>query len=176
VQLEQVLGLVRLQLWLPKGTPCRSQIERNYLTTLDLAPGLAERVRSTIRADRLAGGVVANYFRKPYGPGWMLGDASCCKDLVTAQGISATFRDAEAVAAALSRVFDGGSREQIMRDYHHTRDSAGEAMYRFTADMATARAQAAATSAIQDNQAAMNAFASVIEGTLAPAEFFASPA
>jgi hypothetical protein len=39
-------------------------------------------------------------------------------------------------------------------------------MYRFTADMATARAQAAATSAIQDNQAAMNAFASVIEARL----------
>jgi 2-polyprenyl-6-methoxyphenol hydroxylase-like FAD-dependent oxidoreductase len=66
----------------------------------------------------------------------LIGDAGCCKDLVTAQGISATFRDAEAVAAALSRVFDGSSREQIMRDYRHTRDSAGVAMYRFTTDMA----------------------------------------
>ena len=49
-----------------------------------------------------------NYFRKPYGPGWVLiGDAGYCKDPITAQGISDAFRDAEACAAALTTVFGG---------------------------------------------------------------------
>ena len=81
----------------------KADIEGNYLKTLDLAPEFADRVREATRAERFAGGAVPNYFRKPYGPGWVLiGDAGYCKDPITAQGISDAFRDAEACAAALT--------------------------------------------------------------------------
>ena len=67
----------------------KADIEGNYLKTLDLAPELADRVRAATRAERFAGGAVANYFRKPYGPGWVLiGDAGYSKDPITAQGIT----------------------------------------------------------------------------------------
>jgi hypothetical protein len=51
-------------------------VEGNYLKTLELAPEFGARVRRATREERFTGGAVANFFRKPYGPGWALvGDA-----------------------------------------------------------------------------------------------------
>ena len=72
----------------------RTDIEANYLATVDLAPSIAERVH----AGRREGGFramadVPNLFRRPYGPGWALvGDAGYHKDPINAQGISDAFR------------------------------------------------------------------------------------
>jgi hypothetical protein len=66
----------------------KKDLEGNYLQTLELAPLFAERLRRATRETRLVGAVVPNFFRKPYGPGWVLvGDAGYNKDFVTAQGI-----------------------------------------------------------------------------------------
>ena len=72
----------------------------------DLAPEFAERVRGAKREAPFAGAPVANFFRKPYGPGWALvGDAGYNKDPITAQGITDAFRDAELCATALDQAF-----------------------------------------------------------------------
>ena len=74
----------------------RADIEGSYFKALDLAPGLAERVRSGRREERFVGtGDVPNFFRKPFGLGWALvGDSGYHKDPITAQGMTDAFRDA----------------------------------------------------------------------------------
>jgi flavin-dependent dehydrogenase len=156
----------------------KADVEANFLKTLDLVPSFADRVRGATRAERFSGGAVPNYFRKPYGPGWVLvGDAAYCKDPVTAQGIQDAFRDAEACAAALGSVLRGEARfEPVMEAYQQARDAAALPIYGFTTEMATLEPPPAETlqlfAAIQGNQAATDAFVSVIAGTVSPVEFF----
>jgi 2-polyprenyl-6-methoxyphenol hydroxylase-like FAD-dependent oxidoreductase len=102
----------------------KSDVEGSYLKSLELAPAFAEACRAAKREARFAGTAVPNYFRKPFGPGWVLvGDAGYNKDFITAQGISDAFRDAEACAGAVhaaltaERPFDGA-----MADYQSARD------------------------------------------------------
>jgi flavin-dependent dehydrogenase len=153
----------------------RADIEANYLKTLDLAPDFADRVRSATRMERFAGGSVANYFRKPFGPGWVLvGDAGYSN---TAQGITDAFRDAEACAAALHDVF-GGVRtfDEAMAAYQEARDTAALPIYGFTTELATLETPPEETQqllgAVHGNQAAMDAFVGVTAGTVSPVEFF----
>lgn len=48
----------------------RVDIEKNYMETIDLVPGLAERVREGHREERFYGTAdLPNFFRKPYGQG-----------------------------------------------------------------------------------------------------------
>jgi 2-polyprenyl-6-methoxyphenol hydroxylase-like FAD-dependent oxidoreductase len=156
----------------------RSDIEGNFEKTLDLAPRFAERVRAATRVERFAGGAVANYFRKPYGPGWVLvGDAGYCRDPITAQGITDAFRDAEACATALGRVFRGEAGfGDAMRDHQRTRDAEVLPIYGFTTELATLDPPPAQMrqllGAVQGNQDAMDGFVSVSAGTLSPVEFF----
>jgi flavin-dependent dehydrogenase len=156
----------------------RADPEGNYLKTLETVPEFAERVRSATRVERLAGGAVANFFRKPYGPGWMLiGDAAYTRDPITAQGISDAFRDAEACAAALGAVFAGDALlDDAMRDYHETRDAAALPIYGFTTELATLEPPPPQMQelfgAIRADQKAMDDFAGVLAGTVSPAQFF----
>jgi 2-polyprenyl-6-methoxyphenol hydroxylase-like FAD-dependent oxidoreductase len=156
----------------------RADIEANYLETIDLAPALAGRVRSATRAERFAGGSVANFFRKPYGPGWVLvGDAGYTKDPITAQGIKDAFRDAEHCSRALHETFSGTRNfAEAMAEYQQTRDTAALPVYGFTTEMATLEPPPADTQrllgAVHGNQDAMDAFVSVIAGTVSPVEFF----
>ena len=93
--------------------------EANFLMTLELAPAFAERVRGATRVERLTAAAVPNFFRKPYGPGWVLvGDAGYTKDPITAQGMPDAFLDAERIAAALDDVF---ARPDRLRRRHARR-------------------------------------------------------
>jgi 2-polyprenyl-6-methoxyphenol hydroxylase-like FAD-dependent oxidoreductase len=80
----------------------RADIEGNFFRTLDRVPELAARVRAGRREERWYGTAdLANFFRKPHGPGWALvGDAGYHKDPILAQGVSDAFRDAELLADA----------------------------------------------------------------------------
>jgi len=130
--------------------------------------------------DRFAGGAVANYFRKPYGPGWMLiGDAGYSKDPITAQGITDAFRDAQACADALGPVLRGEAAfDDVLADYQRTRDAAALPLYGFTTELATLEPPPAETRqllvATQGNQPAMDGFVGVTAGTVSPIEFFDS--
>ena len=157
----------------------KADVEANYRKTLELAPEFAERVRAATRVERFAGGGVANFFRRPYGPGWALvGDAGYNKDPITAQGITDAFRDAELCAAALDETFGGGRAfDEAMSGYQRARDAAAMPMYEFTTQMATLEPPPPELQqllgAVHGNADAMDDFVSVVAGTVSPVEFFA---
>jgi 2-polyprenyl-6-methoxyphenol hydroxylase-like FAD-dependent oxidoreductase len=156
----------------------RADVEGNYLKTLDLAPALADRVRSATRVERFTGAAVPNFFRKPYGPGWLLvGDAGYTKDPITAQGIVDAFRDAELCATALTAVLTRARPfDAAMGEYQALRDAAAGPIYGFTTELATLEPPPVELQqllgALPGNQTAMDAFVSVTAGTLSPAAFF----
>jgi flavin-dependent dehydrogenase len=161
-----------------ESTAYKADVEGNYLKTLELAPEFATRVRAATREERFAGGSVANFFRKPFGPGWALvGDAGYDKDPITAQGISDAFRDAEMCATALDETFTGARPfVDAMSDYQQARDTKVLPFYDFTTQLATLEPPPPELQqllgAVYGNRDAMNAFVSMVAGTVSPAEFF----
>jgi flavin-dependent dehydrogenase len=161
-----------------EGAAFKADVEANYLRTLDLVPEFAERVRGARREDRFHVGEVANAFRTPFGPGWVLvGDAGYCKDPITAQGISDAFHDAERFAAALHAWLVGAERfDDAMAAAQRDRDERTMPIFELTTQLATLEPPApemqALFGAIAGNQEAMDGFVSVIAGTLSPPAFF----
>jgi flavin-dependent dehydrogenase len=96
--------VVTIVLWpSPEFHDVRADVERRFLEALELAPGLAERVRGGTRTDRFRGTAqLPNFYRRPHGDGWALvGDAGYHKDPILALGIGDAFRDAELLAEAV---------------------------------------------------------------------------
>jgi flavin-dependent dehydrogenase len=155
----------------------KKDVEGNFLKSFDLAPEFADRVRGAKREAPFAGAAVSNFFRKPYGPGWALvGDAGYNRDPITAQGISDAFRDADRCAIALDQAFTGArSFDEAMGEYQRDRDEHVLPMYEFTCQLATLQPpppeMQQLLGAIHGNQKAMDAFAQMNAGTIAPAEF-----
>lgn len=152
----------------------KSDVEGNYLATLDLVPSFAALVRSARREEPFLGASVPGFFRKPYGPGWALvGDAAYTKDPVTAQGISDAFASAEACAAALT-----GSQpfETAMATYQQSRDADVAGIYEFTAQLATLAPpppeMQQLLAALSGNQQGADGFATVAAGLISPTTFF----
>jgi 2-polyprenyl-6-methoxyphenol hydroxylase-like FAD-dependent oxidoreductase len=76
---------------------------------------------------------VENFFRVPYGPGWVLtGDAAYCKDPSTGTGIEDAFRQAFLLAEPLGATLDGAGWESTMRAFHQKRDETFLPVYRST--------------------------------------------
>jgi flavin-dependent dehydrogenase len=118
----------------------RRDIEGSYLRAVEqVAPDLAERMRDGRREERFAGGLVPNYFRKPYGPGWALvGDAGYQKDPCTAEGITDAFHGAELLAEALDAGWSGREPpEEALAGYERRRNEAAFPLYEFTCQLAT---------------------------------------
>ena len=157
----------------------KADVERNYLTTLELAPWFADLVRGAIRVEPFVGGAVRGYLRKPYGPGWALvGDAGYNKDPITAQGISDAFRDAELCATAVDEALTGRRTfTDAMAAYQLSRDTHVLPFYEFTSQLATMAPPppevAHMLAAVAGNRMAGDQFAGVIAGTVSPVEFFA---
>jgi 2-polyprenyl-6-methoxyphenol hydroxylase-like FAD-dependent oxidoreductase len=168
-----------------QGTPqadfatTKKDVEGTYLAGFELAPEFAERVRAAKRESGFMGaGDLAGYFRKPYGPGWVLvGDAGYHKHPITAFGITDAFRDAEAVAAALDETFtERRAFDDAMADYQRARDEHAMPIYGFTNDFAALEPpppeMQQLIGAMQGNQEAQDGFVSVMAGTLPAPEFF----
>ena len=157
----------------------KADVEANFFKTLDLAPEFAERVRAGKREERFYGGGVANFFRRPFGPGWALvGDAGYTRDPVTAQGITDAFRDAEMCSAALEESLEGRRPFEVaMAGYQQGRDAKVMGIYEFTTQLAALEPpppeMQQLLAAVHGNQDAMDAFAGVAAGTVTPEEFFA---
>jgi 2-polyprenyl-6-methoxyphenol hydroxylase-like FAD-dependent oxidoreductase len=157
----------------------KKDIEGNFQRAIELAPAFADRLRGAKREARFVGAAVPNYFRKPYGPGWVLvGDAGYNRDFITGQGIMDAFHDAELCADALDRAFsETQPYEAAMREYQRTRDARVKAMYEFTCQLATLEPPPPEMQqlfgAIHGNQIAMDDFVRMNAGTISPAEFFA---
>jgi 2-polyprenyl-6-methoxyphenol hydroxylase-like FAD-dependent oxidoreductase len=155
----------------------KKDVENNFLKMLDLAPDFADRVRDAKREAPFAGAAVPNFFRKPFGPGWVLvGDAGYNKDPITAQGITDAFRDAERCATALDLTLSGTRLfDEVMGEYQRGRDEHVLPMYEFTCQLATLEPPPPEMQqlfgAIHGNQKAMDGFVQMNAGTISPAEF-----
>jgi 2-polyprenyl-6-methoxyphenol hydroxylase-like FAD-dependent oxidoreductase len=166
------------------GWPCaefeanKKDVEENFLKMLQLAPQFAARGQAANREERFVGAAVANYFRKPFGPGWTLvGDGGYNKDFITAQGISDAFRDAQLCVTALGDWFSGDLTFDVaMKQYQSARDDHVLHIYELTIELATLEPPPPAYqqlfAAMHGNQEAMDGFARVNSGVTSPAEFF----
>ena len=156
----------------------RHDIESTFLATIDLVPVFAERLGAATRETRFVGASVANYFRRPFGPGWVLvGDAGYNVDFVTALGMGDAYLGAEQVAAAIGDVLDGQATfDGAMGRYQAERDAHVRPFYEFTTQLATLEPPppqlAQALAGIAGNQPAMDRFVRVTAGVTSPTEMF----
>ena len=156
----------------------KADVEENFLTTLALAPGFAERVHAATRTAPFLGAAVPGFFRTPFGAGWALvGDAGYNKDPITAQGISDAFLDAERCCSAIDAWFRGGSTyDDAMGSWQQARDTGALPIYEFTSQLATLEPppleMQQLLGAVHGNEEAMDGFVSVVAGTVSPVEFF----
>lgn len=156
----------------------RSDIEGNVRKVHQSTPSVAERLQRAKREEKWVGlAGVANYFRKPYGPGWALvGDAGYDKDPLTAQGISDAFIDAENLTEALDAGFaDRRPLDEALAEYQSSRDRRAKPIYDFTCELATLEPPPPLMqqlfAALHGNQAATNQFYAAITGSLPLPEF-----
>jgi flavin-dependent dehydrogenase len=157
----------------------RANVEANYLKTLDLAPGLAERVRAGTRVERFYGTAdVPNFFRQSHGPGWALvGDAGYHKDPITAQGISDAFLGADLLIEAVDDALSGRRPfDDALAEYQRRRDDAVSSMYDFTCQLAAQEPPPPELQqlfgALRGNERETNRFLGTIAGTVSIPEFF----
>lgn len=156
----------------------RADIEGQAIKVIETIPKVADRLLNARRETKLFGTAgVANYFRRPYGPGWALvGDAGYDKDPITAQGISDAFIDAEALATALD---DGWSARRpldvALAEYQSSRDQRAKPMYDFTCQLAVLEPPPPLMqrlfAALHGNQEATNQFYSALTGSTPLPEF-----
>lgn len=74
-----------------------------------------------------------NFFRKPYGPGWVLtGDAAYCKDPSTGIGLNDAISQALWLSEALHESLNGADWEETMSSYQRKRDEAMLPWYQLT--------------------------------------------
>jgi 2-polyprenyl-6-methoxyphenol hydroxylase-like FAD-dependent oxidoreductase len=158
----------------------RSDVEGNFLKTLELAPGFAERVHQGRREERFTGTAeLLNFFRKPHGRGWALvKDAGYHKDPITAQGISDAFRAAELLTEAVDASLSGRRPvEEAMVGYEQRRNDAAMPTYEFTCQLAMLEPPSPEMqqlfASLRGNQADTDRFLGVLAGTTSIPEFFA---
>ena len=160
----------------------RADIEGNVHKVHNVAaPSVADRLKRSKREEKWVGTAgVANYFRKPYGPGWALvGDAGYQKDPITAQGISDAFIDAEHLTEALDAGFtERRASGEALAEYQSSRDERVKPLYHFTYELARLQPPPpelqALFGALHGNQAATDQFLSAITGSL-PLPAFMNP-
>lgn len=159
----------------------RADIEKNYMDTIDLVPGLAQRVRAGHREERFYGTAdLPNFFRKPFGPGWALvGDAGYSKDPITAFGISDAFRDAQLLSAAIDDGLSGRSPlEDALAGYEGQRNEAAMPFYETTLRAAEYDQHHPRSmelrAALQGNQPDTDLYMGVLTGSVPKEDFFNS--
>jgi flavin-dependent dehydrogenase len=116
----------------------RKDIPANYWKIIEHIPQLHEKMLNAKAEERYIGtNDQANFFRKPYGPGWALvGDAGYHRDFVTGLGITDAFRDAELLSGALDDGFSGRRPlEESLADYESTRNNIAEPLYELTTQL-----------------------------------------
>jgi 2-polyprenyl-6-methoxyphenol hydroxylase-like FAD-dependent oxidoreductase len=156
----------------------KKDVEGNWMKMIDMAPAFAERLRAGKREEKFVGTPVANYFRRPYGPGWALvGDAGYNRDYITAMGIMDAFLSAELCADALDQSLSGSRPfDEAMSEYQRARDERVTPIFEFTCQLATMEPPPPqlqqVLGAVHGNQEAMDGFARVNAGVTSPAEFF----
>ena len=117
--------MVVIALWPPERfSELRKDPEANYTNAVRTAPLLAERAGSAHQAERLQGGIVPNFLKQSWGPGWaLIGDAGYHKDPTPADGISDAFYSVHLLSEAVDDLLSGKrSEEEALSDYQRQRD------------------------------------------------------
>ncbi len=157
----------------------RDDLDGTFHRIFAAAPEFLDRFAAATREARWVGMPVPNYFRTPFGPGWVLvGDAGYVKDAITAHGIKDAFRDAEAGSAALDAVLSGTRPfDDAMAEFQRERDAAGLPMFEFTCQVASPGPpppeMLALLGAVAASPEDCSGFTRMWAGVLSPAEFFA---
>jgi 2-polyprenyl-6-methoxyphenol hydroxylase-like FAD-dependent oxidoreductase len=151
----------------------RSDVPGNFFKSLELAGNLAERARSARQVGRFMGSAnLANWFRKPYGPGWALaGDTGLLMDPISGQGIGHAFRDAELLSDAIEVGFGQPRKlEQAMGGYEKERNRQSIPMYKMTLEQAAMGPRSCKTDALyrslQGKPAEIDAFFGMLTGSV----------
>ncbi|GGV66740.1 NAD(P)/FAD-dependent oxidoreductase [Streptomyces longisporoflavus] len=101
----------------------RKGVEPAYLDAVrTTAPDLWERMQGGKREEQMYGtGHQENFFRKAYGPGWVLvGDAVNHKDSITARGITEAFVQAQSLTDRIGeRLHDDAALKTALRRYEN---------------------------------------------------------
>lgn len=101
----------------------RKAVEPAYLDSFrTTAPELYERMSAGKRVEQLYGtGHQENYFRKAFGPGWVLiGDAVNHKDSITARGITEAFVQAQTLTGHIGeQLHDDDALHAALRRYEN---------------------------------------------------------
>jgi flavin-dependent dehydrogenase len=164
----------------PEFHAVRSYLEGHFLEALELAPGLAERVRGGTRTERFRGtSRLPNFYRRPFGDGWALvGDAGQHKDPILALGIGDAFRDAELLAGAVASGLSG--REPLipaLAAYQDRRDELSGPGFATTIQFARLQPPPPEMqelfAALRHDQDQANRLFGTFAGTVPVAEFFA---
>ncbi len=107
-------------------TEVRTQVEAAYLEAVrTTAPALYERMSAGRRVEKLYGtGQQENYFRKAFGPGWvLLGDAVHHKDSITARGITDAFIQTRLLTDHIGQeLHDDAALEVALKSYEDDLD------------------------------------------------------
>lgn len=96
--------------------------------------GMAARLAgATLEGSALGARSIENYFRKPYGPGWVLtGDAGYCKDPSTGLGMGDAITQALLLEGALDAVLSGADWEGSLAEFQRKRDETMMPLYQAT--------------------------------------------
>jgi len=159
----------------------KPDVEGHYLRAVaEDAPDLAGRMRDGRREERFVGGVVPNYFRKPYGPGWALvGDAGYLKDPCTAEGITDALHSAEMLVEAIDSGLSGRQPlDTALESYEQQRNETAFPLYEFTCQLATLAPPTPEMqkllAALRGNQEQTNRFFGLFAQTVSIPAFFAA--
>ncbi|MFG2622724.1 NAD(P)/FAD-dependent oxidoreductase [Streptomyces sp. NPDC048507] len=111
----------------------RKAAESAYLEAVrTTAPDLFARMSAGTRVEQMYGtGHQENYFRKAYGPGWVLvGDAVHHKDSITARGITDAFVQAQALTDHIGeRLHDDTALKAALRRYENDLGNTALSLY-----------------------------------------------
>jgi flavin-dependent dehydrogenase len=158
----------------------RADVERHFTEALELAPSLAQRIRTATRTDRFRGtSRLPNFYRRPYGDGWALvGDAGYHKDPILALGISDAFRDSELLARALDDGLSGRvALDRALAGYEQRRNELSGPGFQSTLEFARLEPPPAHMQqlflALRDNPAERDRLFGTFAGSVDPAEYFA---
>jgi len=160
----------------------RADIEGRFWKTMEVIPGLSERLRAGRQSERFFGSAdLPEFYRRPYGPGWALvGDAGLAMDPITGQGIGNAFRDAERLAQAIEAGFSGKmSLEKALAAYEKERNAETLPIYKFTGQIAsfepTSVQQEILLASLEYKPGEVERFFGVLTGSV-PLKEFLSPA
>ncbi|MGC5562294.1 NAD(P)/FAD-dependent oxidoreductase [Streptomyces sp. FR-108] len=159
--------------------PCvRTAVEPAYLEAVrTTAPGLYERMSAGRRVERMYGtGSQENYFRKAFGPGWVLvGDAVHHKDSITARGITDAFLQAASLTGHIGQgLHDDTALTAALRRYERDLDDTFHNLYQGALNVAELKpdAQAPMLRGLAGHQELTDRFFSTVSGACSFDDFY----